>query len=177
MSYKKIITDSQQGSQRRVSEIWKETQQIEKLTEEYFKNFINNDDGSFIIRFAPPRKHPEWDVKVFFQRDLVETYIELKGEFEAQDYGSCFVEYLEGGKPSGLALTKSDYYYFLTGSEGKPTDAYLVPTWKVKEIGRNTPKNLHKSGGINGSATGFLLKLHLIDDFKVSSFGTNYCIY
>ena len=162
--YKEIIKQSQTGNNRKVSEIWDQTLNIEERTKQIF-NTIMRKRITGLIRYSDGY-FPDWDAKAFCNIDLAENTYELKGEFRALDFGSCFVEYKEGENLSGLSLTKSDYYFFLVGHEEMPKEAYLVPTSKLKQIGKE-PSTIHTNGGINGSAKGFLLNIDKIAKYKI----------
>lgn len=165
MTYKDKIKDSHEGNYHDTSEIWNDCLAIEAECVATFCTWIESNEG--IIMHETQGYNADYDVEAFYRPDVVVCTFELKAEPEAQDYGTCFVEYLQKGRPSGLALTKSDYYYFLTGSKGELTTAYLIPTQTVKDIGRSLPPEYHVQGGLNKTATGFKMDLYDIDKYRI----------
>jgi hypothetical protein len=82
---------------------------------------------------APNKQFPDWDAK--FRRGETWTHYEVKADLSAHKTGNLFIEYRHTNKPSGISLTKSDYYMFfiVDGDNDKLIDVIEIPTEILKE--------------------------------------------
>jgi hypothetical protein len=109
------------------------------------------------VNLAPKdKKFDDWDIQAYHKTGEVISY-EVKADLEAKKTGNFFIEIKDKfNQPSGLLLTKSDYYLLIkTNSDNSDVDeSYLIPTEMLVEY-NNTKKYRFVFGG-NG-AYGFLL--------------------
>lgn len=172
MSYRDIIEDSQNGSHRKVAEIWEETTTIEQIgitsCKGHFKSLGYN------ISHEPKHYHPQYDLKFEFKDDelTVEVKTELNAtgvfDWDARTFDTCFVEYLDDAskhpkKLTGLSLTEATFYWFHTGG-----GIFQVPTEQLKAWGKSG-KVKHTKGGINKSSTGFKLPISWMAEYEVTN--------
>lgn len=68
---------------------------------------------------------PDYDIET----DL--GTVEIKRDIKSQETGNFFFEYESGGKPSGLAVTKADYFAIVNLYEKK---IYIALTRDVKDF-------------------------------------------
>ena len=154
-----------------ISEIWGGTTKVEKIgltsCKEHYKW------KGYKLTHEPKKYHPDYDLKFSLKDDdlLIEVKTELYATGVLQKhtkpytYDTCFVEYFDKSKgtvkPSGLALTKADLYWFHTGA-----GIFVVPTEQVKEWGRDETLD-HVWGGINRDSKGFKLPIDFMRDYAL----------
>ena len=82
--------------------------------------------------------------------------IEVKTDYKASETGNIFIEYFSRGKPSGLAISKSDWYAFIISND----NIILIKTDKLKDICRKYFwSDRDVKGGDNNTSQGILLNL------------------
>jgi len=87
--------------------------------------------------------------------DLTNKKIEVKRDRLAHKTGNIFIEYESRGKPSGIAISKSDYYAYYVNEI-----CILIETHRLKSICRRfvgTDKDI--KGGDNNTSKGILLSI------------------
>ena len=154
--YKSILLDSQNGKQTAVKDILPWTTKVEQVGINKCIKFFEDRNATIVP--APNRYHPEWDLKV----DGVGIEVKTSLEAETTHKGHFFVEYLEKGKKSGISLTEAKYYWL------SATNDYLIPTDILKAYGRKSSTRKGVKGGINSTATGFILKAADIQKYKLN---------
>lgn len=93
---------------------------------------------------------PSWDLRI--ERDGQVMTIEIKEDFLAAKTGNAAVEYESRGKPSGIAVTKADFWWFrLHGTNGHVD--MIVPTASLKLAVTIHDYHDKKVGGDEGSET------------------------
>ena len=102
----------------------------------------------------------EYDLKLgqIKEKELGDIFsnktIEVKTDLKASETGSVFVEYQSRNKPSGISISKSDYYCFVI-SKG---NFIIIETSLLKKKCRKFLKtNLDVRGGDNNTSKGILL--------------------
>ncbi len=102
------------------------------------------------IEFAKNGKFSEYDA-VGLTRDGVTKYLEMKNDMKSALTGNFFVEFWCGDKPSGIDVTKADYYVVTTH---KPMQFWQLPVDKLSKIAK---KCKIVSGGDESKAKGYLV--------------------
>ena len=90
---------------------------------------------------------------------LTNKKVEVKTDYQASATGNVFIEYSSRGKDSGITISKSDFYCFVTSNE----NITFIETKKLKKICRkylNTNRDV--KGGDNNTSLGILLPLNEI---------------
>lgn len=101
---------------------WTRSFQIGLKYEAMLPDYVEHDE---YVK-APNKQFPDWDVK--FRKGDVWTAYEVKADLSAHKTGNLFVEYRHTDKPSGISLTKSDYYVFFIVDRGELVDVLQIPT-------------------------------------------------
>lgn len=87
--------------------------------------------------------------------------VEHKADRKARETGNVFIEFSQKGRPSGIAVTKSDYYAI----EFEENCWVILPTVRLKEIARTWLKEHPESrrkGGDRDLYVGVVLPLREI---------------
>ena len=116
-----------------------EKKALELIQKKYPKAFIQ--DGYFL----------EWDIYI----PELDMGVEVKSDAQYQKTGNFYVEYECNGKPSGIATTKSKYYYIYLDK------LYILKTEDLKDKCRkylNTKKD--KKGGDNMASKGITIPIN-----------------
>ena len=115
-----------------------EKKALELIQKKYPKAFIQ--DGYFL----------EWDIYI----PELDMGVEVKSDAQYQKTGNFYVEYECNGKPSGIATTKSKYYYIYLDK------LYILKTEDLKDKCRkylNTKRD--KKGGDNMASKGIIIPI------------------
>ena len=87
---------------------------------------------------------------------LTNKKVEVKTDYKATQTGNVFIEYFSRGKESGIAISKSDFYCFVTSNE----NITFIETKKLKKLCRKyLDTNRDVKGGDNNTSCGILLPL------------------
>jgi len=116
-----------------------EKKALELIQKKYPKAFIQ--DGYFL----------EWDIYI----PELDMGVEVKSDAQYKKTGNFYVEYECNGKPSGIAATKSKYYYIYLDK------LYILKTEDLKDKCRkylNTKKD--KKGGDNMASKGITIPIN-----------------
>ena len=81
--------------------------------------------------------------------------IEVKHDLQALQTNNVYVEYYSRGKPSGISITKSDYYCFCFGKTFHLIDTQTLKDRCRKHLGTER----EKSGGDRNTSKGILLPI------------------
>ncbi len=81
--------------------------------------------------------------------------IEVKHDLKALDTKNVYVEYFSRGKPSGISITKADYYCFCFGRTFHIIDIETLKERSRKYLGTNRDK----AGGDLNASKGILLPI------------------
>ena len=85
---------------------------------------------------------------------------EVKRDRIAHRTGNLFVEHACNGKPSGLAITRADWWAFVVDdASGKVAVVVMVPVWRLREMSLGRPFAVR--GGDGGRAHGVLVPIAL----------------
>lgn len=86
---------------------WNRSKEIGDKYEAMLPDYI--DDYDEYVK-APNKQFSDWDAK--FRKGDTWTYYECKADLSAYRTKNLFIEYRHSNNPSGISLTKSDYYMF-----------------------------------------------------------------
>ena len=95
--------------------------------------------------------------EIWLSEVLAGSTMEIKRDFVACRTGKLYVEYFCWGKPSGIAITRADFWAFIL--DGKRV--IIVPTEHLKEVCRKAYRNGDGNikGGESMASLGVLIKL------------------
>lgn len=157
-----------------ISAIWTDTRIVEDVgiqsCIEYYKDYK--------VIIPPDGYHPEWDLEFRKDPELIRT--EAKTELRAglvrvdspdpklRRYTTSFVEYETEGRPSGLSLTKTHFYWFHNDA-----GTFLVPTDQVRQWKEDINKHSHVKGGVNNDSLGFKLPIAWMLPYQTGTKNTN----
>ncbi len=97
------------------------------------------------VEMAPHGRFVEWDVKI--KRGQLEAKYEVKSDKLAAKTGNLCIEYECAGQPSGISVTKADYYAYFVVS-GSSHDLYLIPVDRLKAyIAETNPRKMNGGDG------------------------------
>jgi hypothetical protein len=88
--------------------------------------------------------------------------IELKSEtWQWEQTGNICIEYRQGGEPSGIAVTKADYWVHELKRDGKTLVYLMFPIERLKELARKAyaEGRYHEGGGDGGRFCNVLIPL------------------
>ena len=85
------------------------------------------------MKFVSGSAYSDWDF-VLSDSDGVITTWEVKEDFTHKRTGNVGVEYKCRGKPSGISISKADYYVFKLHNRGGSTSVYAIKTIKLKRL-------------------------------------------
>jgi len=110
---------------------WKKTYEIGLKYEALLPEYI--EEGFDELVKAPNKQFPDWDAK--FRKGDTWTAYESKVDLSAHRTGNLFVEFRHTNRPSGISLTKSDYYMFfiVDGDRDELLDVLQIPTDMLRE--------------------------------------------
>lgn len=113
--------------------------------------------------FAPNKQFPDYDVKLKYKGE--EFLYEVKADKLTDKTGNMCIEFECNNKPSGIVLTKSDYYaYFVIGEE---TKLYIIPTRKIKRMIKHESYHKCMNGGDGYKSKFYLFKKDLFNKYLV----------
>jgi hypothetical protein len=95
--------------------------------------------------------------------------IEIKEDFSCQRTGNVGLEYHCRGKPSGISVSKADFYLYKVHEPNGEKNMYIIKTSELKEMVENKLWFREVNGGDPGSnSLNYLFKLGVIKNrFKV----------
>jgi hypothetical protein len=96
-----------------------------------------------------------------FEHGKIEK-IELKTEtWQWERTGNICIEYRQNGKPSGIAVTESDYWVHELRRDGKTLCYLMFPMERLKELAREHYRlgHFHEGGGDGGRFCNILIPL------------------
>ena len=97
--------------------------------------------------------HPDWDVKTKLKEDDFTSTFEIKEDFRCESTGNIAIEFESRGKPSGINITKADYYLYKIHQPDKKISLYLIPTSDLKKLVEKRSYLRIVKGGDFGSNT------------------------
>jgi hypothetical protein len=78
--------------------------------------------------------------------------IEVKRDFETFRTGNIAIEYMSRGKPSGLSVTKADWWAFVMSGDLNDEVILLMKTSRLKLLAKKHWKDNRKAGGDNNTS-------------------------
>lgn len=132
-----------------------------KKWEDYIIQHLLPEDEVFVEK-APNKAFKDWDFKT-----NVHAY-EVKSDRLAHKYkyGSMFIEFECGGKPSGIMATKADYiFYCMISPEESLHCCYEIPLAKIMEAIPNATRTV--KGGDGWRSKGYIMDSKLFEPYRI----------
>jgi len=107
------------------------------------------------------------DIKII--KDGIETLIEVKSETLAYKTGNICIEYFCRGKPSGISVTKSEYYYIYVVKDDKEYRLFKIPVEDIKTIIKNKLYIRECNGGDDMMSKMYLIKIDNIKNYEIKN--------
>ena len=124
---------------------WKKSFELGLKYEKLLPDYVEEGYDEYVK--APNKQFPDWDAKFRYGNEW--RHYEVKADFSANKTGNLFIEYRHTGVPSGISLTKSEYYVFFILNGEELVDVYEIPTEILKEkcnSGRYRTATCYNSG-------------------------------
>ena len=91
--------------------------------------------------------------------------IEIKEDFTCQKTGNIGLEYHCRGKPSGISISKADFYLYKTHEPSGEKNMYVIKTSNLKEMIEERLYHRTVNGGDPGSnSLNYLFKLDVVKE-------------
>lgn len=136
---------------------------IAKRTEAQITDYLVSKGMTFLEDCDDNR----YDVKMGVGKgdDMKEVTIEIKEDFTCERTGNVGVEIESWGRPSGLAVSKADFYLYKVHEPSGRKGLYLIKTSKLKKMVKNGEWFREVVGGDPGSnSRNFLFKLGVVKE-------------
>jgi len=91
---------------------------------------------------------------------------EFKAERVIEKYGNICIEYACSGKPSGISVTKADYYVIMSIVDGVMKEWWKVPVSVIKEKIERREYHRDCKGGNGWNAQMYLFRKDIFSDYK-----------
>jgi len=105
------------------------------------------------------------DIKII--KDGIETLIEVKSEALAYKTGNICIEYFCRGKPSGISVTKSEYYYIYVVKDEKEYRLFKIPVEDIKNMITDKLYTRECKGGDDMASKMYLFKINNILNYEI----------
>jgi hypothetical protein len=105
-------------------------------------------------------------------KDDKKTFIEVKSEKLASKTGNICVEYYCRGKPSGISVTKAEYYFIYVVISDVKYRVFKVPTNDIKEMIKNKLFIRECNGGDNMASKMYLFSIKSLQKYELTSLST-----
>jgi hypothetical protein len=100
-------------------------------------------------------------------KDDKKTLIEVKSEKLASKTGNICIEYYCRGKPSGISVTKAEYYFIYVVISDVKYRVFKVPTNDIKEMIKNKLFIRDCIGGDNLASKMFLFSIKSLEKYEI----------
>jgi len=116
---------------------------------------LSHSGFGYDLKYGKFREQAFWNILV--KADVYCKRIECKSDRRAIKTGNVFIEYRQHGRPSGIAITKADYWAL----EYSKNCWIFLPTMVLKEICKKAyrDKRQRVKGGDNKKFDGILIPL------------------
>lgn len=105
------------------------------------------------------------DIKII--KDGVETLIEVKSEALAYRTGNICIEYSCRGRPSGISVTQSEYYYIYVVKDDMDYRIFKIPVEDIKNLIKDKKYIRDCNGGDDMASKMFLFKIDTIKNYEI----------
>jgi hypothetical protein len=144
---------------------------IAKKTEMQIANFLVENQDMTLIGTSDTLKNvnrSDFDVRMKFNKSQKIVDIEIKEDFSCARTGNIGVECESWGRPSGIAVSKADFYLYKVHTSDGKKGVYIIQTSKLKEMIANELYHRVVVGGDPGSySKNYLFRLDVVkNNFK-----------
>jgi hypothetical protein len=96
--------------------------------------------------------------------DGEKVYLEVKRDRYLDKTGNICIEYASNSKPSGISITKADYYLYLNDDMSQ---AWLIDTDYIRSLIKNKKYHRDIKCGYNWLSRAYLFDKSFFQDFKM----------
>ena len=141
---------------------FKKDLEVAQKTEEEIADFLVENANMELISYNDDNRY---DLLMKFD-DGTECTFELKEDFSCKRTGNVGVEYSCRGRPSGIEVSKADFYIYKVHEPSGNIGLYAIPTYDLKKMISNKLYFRTVNGGDKGSnALCYLFKLDVIHKY------------
>ncbi len=143
---------------------FRQDHKIARKTERQIADYLVSKGYEFIDEC----NNADYDIRMKTPSGDVIT-IEIKEDFSCRKTGNVGLEYHCRGKPSGISVSKADFYLYKVHEPNGEKNMYIIKTSELKEMVENKLWFREVNGGDPGSnSLNYLFKLGVIKNrFKV----------
>jgi hypothetical protein len=143
---------------------FRQDHKIARKTERQIADYLVSKGYEFIDEC----NNSDYDIRMKTPSGDVIT-IEIKEDFSCRKTGNVGLEYHCRGKPSGISVSKADFYLYKVHEPNGEKNMYIIKTSELKEMVENKLWFREVNGGDPGSnSLNYLFKLGVIKNrFKV----------
>lgn len=139
---------------------FKKDHKIAMKTEKQISDYLVSKGWEFIDQCNTS----DYDIRMKTPSGDVVT-IEIKEDFKCEETGNIGLEYHCRGKPSGISVSKADYYLYKAHEPSGDKNMYTIETSKLKKMVKNKFYFRKVIGGDAGSnSKNYLFKLGVIKE-------------
>lgn len=114
--------------------------------------------------FLDECNNADYDIRMKTPQGEVIT-IEIKEDFTCRKTGNIGLEYHCRGKPSGISVSKADFYLYKAHEPSGEKNMYVIKTSNLKQMIENKLYHRTVNGGDPGSnSLNYLFKLDVVKD-------------
>lgn len=144
---------------------------IAKKTEMQIAKFLVENQDMTLIGTSdtlPNVKRSDFDVRMKFNKSEKVVDIEIKEDFTCARSRNIGVECESWGRPSGIEVSKADFYLYKVHQPDGKKGVYIIQTNKLKEMIANELYHQVVVGGDKGSySKNYLFRLDVVkENFK-----------
>ncbi len=144
---------------------------IAKKTEKQIADFLVEKQDMTLIGTSDTIKNvsrSDFDVRMKFNKSEKIVDIEIKEDFTCARTGNIGVECESWGRPSGIAISKADFYLYKVHMPDGKKGVYIIQTNKLKEMIADKLYHRIVVGGDEGSySKNYLFRLDVVkSNFK-----------
>jgi hypothetical protein len=107
----------------------------------------------------------DYDLKTY--TNGVKTKYEVKADKFTYKTNNIVIEYMCYNKPSGISLTRADYYAYFVVKPYDLYDLYIIPVPKIKELIDNGAYKRILKGGDKMLSFMYVFDIEIFKEFKV----------
>lgn len=137
---------------------------IARKTERQIADYFITNKG---YEFIDECDNADYDIRMKTDSGNIVTY-EIKEDFTCKRTGNIGLEYHCRGKPSGISVSKADYYLYKVHEPNGEKNMYAIETSNLKKMIDNKLYHRIVNGGDPGSnSMNYLFRLNVIkENFK-----------
>lgn len=114
-------------------------------------------------RRAPKRLFKDWDF--WIEKDGQRSFWEVKRDRRTHETGNVVIEFESSGRPSGIAVTKADFWMYIVDDE--PT-IFIIPVDELKALIAAEQYSCTRYVGDYGKNRAYFFRREVLADYEYS---------